>query len=266
LASVPTDKMDWSKVEYKHAQAVRAYFEKEYRFTTANRKLSALRGVLKNAWLLGQMPEAQYRKASQVKTLRGEAKPAGREISMGEISAIIEACLDGTPAGVRDVAIITLLYSTGIRRAELVGLDVENYNSETGKIWVISGKGRKDRPVWVANGAKYAMDDWLAIRGDDPGALFWPVNKSGVMTNKRLSTQAVWRIVEKRAKIAKVEDISPHDFRRTFITGMIRDHDLSLAADLAGHADVNTTRRYDMRRDEEKREAVKGLHVPYNGM
>ena len=73
----------------------------------------------------------------------------------------------------RDAAIIGALYGTGLRRAEIVNLDCSNYNHEANELTVISGKGRKDRLVYVPDGAAEAIEDWLRLRGSRAGPLFW---------------------------------------------------------------------------------------------
>jgi site-specific recombinase XerC len=86
----------------------------------ANKVLSALRGVLGVAFNLGQMLAEDYQWAVKVKSIRGETLLAGRSITSGEIAALLDVCInDQSPGGTRDAAIIALLYSCGLRWAEL---------------------------------------------------------------------------------------------------------------------------------------------------
>lgn len=130
-----------------------------YAPATANKMLSALRGVLGAAFNLGQMDAEDYRRATEVKGVKGETLPAGRSITRGEIQALMDDCMaDQSAAGARDAAIIALLYSCGLRRAELTGLDLDDYDPERGTLRV-RGKRNKQRLVHVVSGAADALAD-----------------------------------------------------------------------------------------------------------
>jgi site-specific recombinase XerD len=171
---------------------------------------------------------------------------------------------DQTPAGARDAAIISLMYAGGLRREEVITLTTGDYTPESGKL-VIHGKGSKERTAYLTNGALYAMQDWLNIRGVDPGALFYAINKGGrIITDKTMTPQAVYNLLNKRAAAAGVEAFSPHDLRRTFVSDLLdAGADIATVAKMAGHSSVNTTARYDRRPEEAKKKAAELLHVPY---
>ena len=123
----------WVKIRFQHVQAIRSWLEERYAASTTNRYLSALRGVLKSAWRLGQITAEEYHRAADVKSVSGETLPAGRSIPQGEIYALMNACAsDETAAGVRDAAIMAVLYSCGLRLAEDLKHDAVDYDSETG--------------------------------------------------------------------------------------------------------------------------------------
>ena len=110
----------------------------------------------------------------------------------------MNVCLDDpSPAGSRDAAIISLMYAGGLRRSEVA--NASNYNN--GKL-VITGKGNKERIIYIDNGAKEAIEDWISIRGYWKGAIFCPINKSGKLLHKKMTTQAVYNILQKRAEQA----------------------------------------------------------------
>jgi hypothetical protein len=137
---------------------------------------------------------------------------------------------DESPAGTRDAALIALLYAAGgLRRAEVVALNREDYDRETGAL-TVRGKGRKERLVYVDNGAQDALEDWLVLRGDEPGPLFWPVNKGGVLQERRLTGQAVYNLLRKRAAGGVVKPVSPHDLRRTFVSDLLEAGAMTCAA------------------------------------
>jgi site-specific recombinase XerD len=257
--------VNWAALRYQHTAAIRSRLAEDFSAATTNRLLSALRGVLKEAWRLGYMSADDYQRAIDVKNIRAETVPAGRELSQGEILALVEACKrDASPAGVRDAAILGLLYTCGLRRAELVALDVEDFDSDSGKLVVRAGKGRKQRTVYVQGGALQALLDYVAVTERVSGPLFVPILKGSRITERRMNAQSVYDMLKKRADQAGVKDFSPHDFRRTFVGDMLdRGVDIATVANIAGHASVDTTRRYDRRPEETKKKAATKLHFPY---
>lgn len=266
LGCVDCYAVPWGEIRFQHTQAIRARLAESYAPATANRILSAMRGTLKAAWRLGFMDAEDYHRACDVGNVTGETIPAGRELSPGEISGLMVACEnDLTHAGARDAAIIALMYTGGLRRAEVVSLDLEDYDQEAGRL-VIRGKRNKERTAYLVNGAALAMGDWLNIRGDESGALFQPINRGGNIQNRRMSNQAVYNILAKRGSEAALKDFSPHDMRRTFVSDLLdAGADIATVAKMAGHASVNTTARYDRRPEQAKQKAAGLLHVPYRG-
>src|SRR5205823_7667841 len=118
---------------------------------------------------------------------------------------LFAACAaDATPAGKRDAAILAVLYGCGLRRAELVDLDVDDYDPETGAFRVMSGKGNKARLSYSSQGSRAAVDAWLVVRGAaslrTEGPLFCPINKGGKLAMRRMTDQAVRKILRKRAR------------------------------------------------------------------
>ena len=257
--------LPWSALRYAHTAALRSLLAEKYRPATANRLLSALKGVLKECWRLGMMSAEEYARAVDIRGVRGETIPAGRELAQGELLALVNACkTDTSPAGVRDAAILGLLYTCGLRRAELVALDVEDVDLETGRLHVRAGKGNKERTSYAAGGALQALNDWLVLSGIHSGALFIPINKGGKLSQRRMTAQSIYNLLKKRAHGANVKDFSPHDLRRTFVGDMLeRGVDIATVAKIAGHASVDTTKRYDRRPEETKRKAAGKLHFPY---
>ncbi len=129
----------------------------------------------------------------------------------------MQACLrDRSPAGVRDVAMLGVLYIGGIRRAELAGLQLSDYTSDPPTLKV-RGKGNKHRAVPLTGAAAAALDDWLRMRGDFPGALFVPLTQRGEIAGTSMTGRAIAKMLVKRVGQAGVEHLSPHDMRRTFI-------------------------------------------------
>lgn len=272
IGSILTGQDDWSvvpweRIHYREAQFVRARLVDRLSAATVNRHLCALRGVLKAAWRMGLMSHEDYAIAASVESVRGDTLPAGRALSGGEIAALMGVCeRDKSAAGARDAAILACFYPGGLRRDEIARLDRADYDIASGALTIKSGKGNKSRVVYLTNGAGRAMSDWLLVRGPAAGALFWPVNKGGVMAARRMSNQAVYEMLTKRGNEAGIEDLSPHDFRRTVISDLLdAGVDIATVAKLAGHASVVTTARYDRRPEAAKAKAAGLLHLPYHG-
>jgi len=258
------DGFPWAGLRFQHAQAIRARLLEMYAPATVNKTLSALRGTLRAAWRLGQMTAEDYQAAADVRGARGETIPAGRELSPGELAAVMATCAnDPTPAGARDAALVAVLYAGGLRRAEAVALDRGDYDAATGALRVL-GKGHKERLCWLGQGAAQALGDWLALRGDASGPLFWPVNRGGHLIRRRLSPGAIYRRLQKRAAQAGAGRFSPHDLRRTFVSDLLdAGADIATVQKMAGHANVTTTARYDRRPEQAKQKAAGLLHLPY---
>ena len=287
-------RLDWGALRYEHTAAIRAKLAQSYSPATANKMLSALRRTLKQAWLLGQMTAEEYNRAVEIEPVKGETLPTGRELSTDEILALMNACQDdNTPAGVRDAAIIGIMYAVGLGRDEVVGLSMSDFDPEIGKL-VIYGRTKKQRTAYITNGAADALKSWIAIRGSEAGALFVEVNKGGKVLIQResmmvklfrkirgvnvpnkkagqtifrggaLTSQAVYNMLNKRARQASVKNFSPQDLRRTFISHLLdAGADIATVSKMAGHANIQTTARYDRRPKEASKEAAELLHVPY---
>ena len=261
------ESMNWAALRYQHTAALRARLMEGYKPATVNKFLSALRSVLKASWQLGLMTIEDYQRAADLKSVKGTTLPTGRELSSGEILALMSACEhDLTPAGVKDAAIIGMMYSAGLRRDEVINLTLASYDLKNGKL-VIQGKGAKERTAYLTNGAADALADWLNLRGSAAGPLFLAINKGGNLDleAKQLTPQAIYNMLARRAFQAGVAKFSPHDLRRTFVSDLLEaGADIATVAKMAGHASVNTTARYDRRPEQTKQKAAGLLHVPYH--
>jgi site-specific recombinase XerD len=269
-AMLTADKADalttnWSAIRFQHAAAIRTKLAERYSPASANRMLAALRGVLSATFNLGQMSAEDYLRAKEIKAVRGKSLSAGRALTAEELESLFAVCAsDSSPAGMRDGALLAVARVAGLRRAELAAIELKDYNAAQGSI-LIRGKGNKQRIVYAKNGATRWLKDWLAIRGKTSGPLFCPILKSGkVLAGERLSPQSIFDILAKRAAQAGIKDISPHDLRRTFISDLLdAGADISTVQKLSGHESIQTTTRYDRRRERAKVKAVELLNVPY---
>ena len=258
----------WQALNYATLSALQArLIETGKSPATINHAMCAIRGVLKVAKRLGLVTREAVEAAQEVKSIKASSNVlAGREVSKTEVAALFEVCKqDASPAGRRDSAMLAVMWSSGLRRQEVAGLTLSSVElSEEEARIVLTGKGRKTREVFLAQGALSALKAWLAIRGDQEGALFGAVSKAGRISLKHMSAQAVYNALSKRQEAAGIKHCTPHDFRRSCAGNFIEAGvDLSTVAELLGHASVNTTIRYDRRSSERKRRASRLVSTPY---
>src|SRR5688572_1917226 len=193
--------LNWAAIRYQHTAAVRGRLLDRNAPATANRILSALRGVLEQAWLLGQMSAEDYHRAARLSPVIGETLPAGRELLAEEIASLIQNCIeDGNPIGIRDGAIISILFGAGLRREEITKLNLDDYKPEDAKL-EIRGKRSKQRIAYLGDGALAALTTWLELRGKYAGPLFVPLKRGGALRyGCRLSPQSIYYLLKIRAK------------------------------------------------------------------
>ena len=258
----------WHLLRYENTSGLSAHMvDIGYAKATVNKHLVALRRVLEEAFRLGLYTDYNdYYRAAGVRSLRVESLPRGRSLAMQELEQLVSACQSDQAnphLGVRDTAIITLMYACGLRRQETVDLNLADLDLENQKIRIL-GKGSKQRFVYLSQDALPAIEAWLHIRGRQLGPLFTRIGKAGKVSLKRLSAQAVYYILKTRQKEAGVASFSPHDLRRTTITDMLEaDIDVLTVSAIAGHASADTTRRYDKRPEDTKRAAAEKLRSPF---
>jgi integrase/recombinase XerC len=177
------------------------------------------------------------------------------------IRSATEHADDGSPTGLRDIAMLELLYATGVRVGELVGLDVDDVDRERNVIRVL-GKGRKERSVPFGRPAARAIDFWvrlgrpqLAIPGSG-AALFLGAR------GKRIDQRAVRAMVHRRiADVPGAPDIGPHGLRHTAATHLLEGGaDLRSVQELLGHASLATTQLYTHVTTDRLRRAYQQAH------
>lgn len=228
----------WADLRYAHTTAIRAKLSETYAPATANKIICAMKGVIKEAWRLGLMSGEDYMRAVDVSAVKGTRLPAGRSLNSGELRSLCQVCdEDPSIAGRRDAAVLSLLYGAGLRRSEAVAVRVQDYDHVTGGLVVISGKGNKSRQAYLTNGAKSAIDAWIAVRGAEPGPLLFPVSRMGRVVVRQMTDQALLYIMRRRAVEAGVKCFSPHDLRRSFVSDLLDSCvDINTVKELAGHS------------------------------
>lgn len=259
---------NWQALNYATLSALQARLVETGRApATINHAMCAVRGVLKVAKRLGLVSREAVEAAAEVGSIKASSNVlAGREVSAAEVSRLFDVCrADTTPAGRRDCAMLALMWAAGFRRHEVAGLTLSCIElGEAEARIVLTGKGRKTREVYIAQGALEALRAWLLVRGTEAGSLFGAISKSGKVSLAQMSAQAVYNALAKRQAAAGLAHCTPHDFRRSCAGNFIEAGvDLSTVAELLGHASVNTTIRYDRRSSERKRKASRLISTPY---
>lgn len=178
-------------------------------------------------------------------------------LNSNDVERLLESTRGSKPADIRDRAMLELLYATGLRVSELVGLKLREVNLETGYLLTI-GKGSKERLVPIgATACGYVKEYLEQVRPlQDPELKQQHLFLSRL--GKAMSRQAFWNIIKKRAALAKVStDISPHTLRHSFATHLLANGaDLRSVQLMLGHADLSTTQIYT----HVTRERLKQLH------
>lgn len=262
----------WWGLRFEHAEQVKAALvdyrdEKNpdgYSPTHINKHLIGLRRILRVCWRMELMTAEEYHRAADIQNVKGERLPAGRSINGEEIGKLLKPppVDDDSPADVRDLALVALLYSTAIRRAEAARLKIEDYDRAERQIRVI-GKRNKERLVPVNKDAVPVLDAWLNLLGARRGPMFRRVDRHGNIHNQALSPRSVGYIVDRSRGKAKLAPMSTHDFRRTFIGDLLdAGVDIATVQQLVGHASPVTTARYDRRPARTRRAAVDKLPFP----
>lgn len=189
-----------------------------------------------------------------------------------EVMRLIEATTENTgksPKNLRDRAILELLFSSGLRVSELVGLDRSHVNLEKEE-FSVRGKGRKLRIVFISPEAKAALQASLDSRGDIDPALFIAYPKKGLVNRKnsrretlRLTTRSIARIVKYYAtKAGILKDVHPHTLRHSFATDLLRNGaDIRSVQAMLGHASITTTQIYTHVTNEQLKEVHQTFHA-----
>lgn len=227
--------------------------------TSAARTIVAVRGFHKFAVLDGL---ATHDPAAAVKP-PAPAKRLPKALPLSDVEAILEASgAAGTQLALRDRALLEVLYGTGARISEAVGLDIDDIDLELGQV-LLRGKGSKERLVPIGSYARDAVSAYLRDARPD---LMGPQTPSGaVFLNSRggrLSRQSAWAVLVKAADQAGItKDVSPHTLRHSFATHLLDGGaDVRVVQELLGHASVTTTQVYTLVTVDNLREVFATAH------
>lgn len=232
--------------------------EREYSSSTVARKVAAVRAFLHflvSENLLSEDPSENLISPSVTKRLP-------RPISPEDIDALLAApAAERGARGIRDKALLELLYATGMRVTEVVSLEVDDVNLASSTVRCI-GKGSKERIIPLYSKAVRALEEYLEkgrlslIKDSEEKALF--VNHRG----ERLTRQGLWLIIKRYVKQVGISDlVTPHTLRHSFATHMLNGGaDLRNVQKLLGHANISTTQVYTQVSNKHLREVYDDSH------
>lgn len=255
--------IDWHLLQPEHVMALVAVLREDgYAPNTSSLYVNAVRGVMNEAWRISLISQEHLLKMRSVKATAGTRLSQGRNLRRTLIRELMDVCAaDPRPQGLRDAAVIGILYGSGMRKSESVNLDLAQVNFAERSLRVM-GKGNKELIKYAPAWAFAKLQAWLEFRREhlkegeqDDNFLFNRIRRGSHITRERITKHAIYYIARQRGEQVGVK-IMPHDFRRSFITRVIEEHDLSIAQKLAHHTNIQTTASYDMRDDNERRRAV----------
>ena len=182
-----------------------------------------------------------------------------------EVERLISEINITSEAGLRDRAIVELLFSSGLRVSELINLNRDHVNTKR-REFMVRGKGQKDRPVFISEAAAGWVDRYLDVRNDMLAPLFISYSKN-VEANttgnyRRLTARSVQRMVAKYALLAGItKHVSPHTMRHSFATDLLMNGaDIRSVQSMLGHSSISTTQVYTHVTDEHLREVYEKFH------
>jgi site-specific recombinase XerD len=182
-----------------------------------------------------------------------------------EIQRLIDGMDITSESGLRDRAIVELLFSSGLRVSELVNLNRDHINTKR-REFMVRGKGQKDRPIFISESAAGWVDRYLDARQDTLAPLFISYSKN-VEANtsgdfRRLTARSIQRMVNKYTRLAGItKHVSPHTMRHSFATDLLMNGaDLRSVQSMLGHSNISTTQIYTHVTDEHLREVYEKFH------
>lgn len=186
-----------------------------------------------------------------------------------EIEKLLDVVDRSSEIGARDGAIIELLFSSGLRVSELVSLNRDHINIER-REFMVRGKGKKDRPVFISESTSLNVNKYIAMRTDSLPALFINYSNNNKSDNsgdfRRLNTRSVQRIISKYAKLAGItKHVTPHTMRHSFATDLLMNGaDIRSVQTMLGHNDISTTQIYTHITDYHLKESYEKYHSELN--
>lgn len=182
-----------------------------------------------------------------------------------EVTRMLDVIPLDDETGLRDRAIVELLFSSGLRVSELANLNRDHVNTKR-REFMVRGKGQKDRPVFIGEAAALRVEDYLAARLDNLPPLFLSYSRNNIasMTGdyRRLTARSIQRMVTKYARLAGItKHVSPHTMRHSFATDLLMNGaDIRSVQSMLGHSNISTTQVYTHVTDQHLRDVYEKFH------
>ncbi len=230
---------------------------------SATRSLAAVRSL--HAFAAAEGRTAHNPAAAVKPPKAGRRLP--KALDIGQVQALLDTPDATSPIGLRDAALLELLYGTGARVSEVLDLDVDDLTvllADPDVCLRLFGKGRKERLVPVGSYARRAVGAWL-VRGRPAFAGASPRPSPALLLNakgQRLSRQSAYGVLRRAAEAARLDvEVSPHTLRHSFATHLLDGGaDVRVVQELLGHASVTTTQIYTLVTAEHLREVFLSAH------
>ena len=236
--------LEWNTLTPEIAMYLRTKLSERYEFNSANKTLSFVRGIFDKCHELGLVEAERYlRVKATLKNIKGQKTLTGRRVSPKEIDQLTNAC-PATPKGARDKAILWVMYSCALRRAEVASLQMDDLDLEKRLLTVAGAKGNKTQDMRLSDGVAGYIGDWLQVRGTHNGFMFVGVKKSGQLSNS-ITDRGISDILANLQEQAGVSPFVSHDLRRSGITKVLENFGIGVAQTYARHSDPKTTLAYN---------------------
>jgi len=232
----------------------------ELSMITQSYHLIALRGFLKY-FSRRDIPSMSPDKIELPKTHRKQVT----FLHYDEVIRLLEQVDTNEEAGIRDRAILELLFSSGLRVSELINLNRDHINTKR-REFMVRGKGQKDRPIFISQSAADWVDQYLSVRQDTLVPLFISYSKNVEPDTsgdfRRLSARSVQRMISKYARLAGItKHVSPHTMRHSFATDLLMNGaDLRSVQSMLGHSNISTTQIYTHVTDAHLKDVYEKFH------
>lgn len=182
-----------------------------------------------------------------------------------EVERLVDQIDITTEVGLRDRALIELLFSSGLRVSEMVNLNRDHVNTKR-REFMVRGKGQKDRPIFISESAANHVDNYLHARADNLPPLFLSYSRNNIASTsgdyRRLTARSIQRIINTAARLAGItKHVSPHTMRHSFATDLLMNGaDIRSVQSMLGHSSISTTQVYTHVTDQHLREVYEKFH------